>query len=55
MRETIHRALQALNAIEVKGERNLDLLLYAIQQMKDVQSQLMQKVQEGADNGSHDN
>ena len=41
MNPTIFRVLQALNAIEVKGEQNHDLLLYAIQQLKPLQSMQM--------------
>ena len=41
MNTTIFKVLQALNAIEVKGERNHDLLLYAIQQLKPLQSMQM--------------
>lgn len=41
MNETIFRVLQALNEIEVKGERNHDLLLYAIQQLKPLQAMQM--------------
>ena len=38
MNVVIFKVLQALNEIEVKGERNHDLLLYAIQQLKPLQT-----------------
>ena len=40
MNPTIFRVLQALNQIEVHGEKNMDLLLYAIQQLKPLQTQV---------------
>lgn len=46
MQATIFKALQALNEIEVKGEKNLDLLLFAMQQLKDVQQKLLEKLHE---------
>lgn len=41
MNPTIFKVLQALNQLEVHGEKNLDLLLYAIQQLKPLQNQQM--------------
>lgn len=38
MQATIHKVLQALNEIDLRGERNHDLLLYAIQQLKPLQT-----------------
>lgn len=38
MQATIHKVLRALNELEVRGERNHDLLLYAIQQLKPLQA-----------------
>lgn len=46
MQPIIYKVLQALNEIEVKGERNHDLLLYAIQQLKKVQAELLQKAEQ---------
>lgn len=40
MNSTIFRVLQVLNQVEVHGEKNMDLLLYAIQQLKSLQTQL---------------
>ncbi len=44
MNTTIFKVLQALNQLEVHGEKNLDLLLYAIQQLKPLQTQQMAPV-----------
>lgn len=41
MNPTIFKVLQALNEIEVKGEKNHNLLLYAIQELKPLQSMQM--------------
>lgn len=38
MNATIFKIIQALNEIQVSGERNLDLLLFAIQQLKPLQT-----------------
>lgn len=38
MQATIFKVLHALNEIEVRGEKNHDLLLYAIQQLKPLQT-----------------
>lgn len=46
MNPTIFKVLQALNQLEVHGEKNLDLLLYAIQQLKPLQNQQMVPVAE---------
>lgn len=45
MQATVFKILQALNGIEVKGEKNIDLLLYAIQQLKGIQQQLLSATQ----------
>lgn len=37
MNTTITNVLQALNLVEVKGERNHELLLYAIRQLQSLQ------------------
>ena len=37
MNVTIFKVLQALNRLEVHGEENLNLLLFAIQQLKPLQ------------------
>lgn len=34
MDETINKVLKALNLLNVSGERNLDLLLFSIQELK---------------------
>lgn len=39
MNETIFKVLQALNQLDVHGEQNLNLLLYAIQNLKPLQTQ----------------
>lgn len=44
MNPTIFKVLQALNQLEVHGEKNLDLLLYAIQQLKPLQTQFPEPV-----------
>lgn len=44
MKTTIFNVLRALNEIDVRGERNHDLLLYAIQQLKPLQSMQMAPV-----------
>lgn len=41
MNAVIFKVLQALNEIEVKGEKNHNFLLYAIQQLKPLQSMQM--------------
>ena len=41
MNPTIFKVLQALNEIEVKGEKNHNLLLYAIQELKPLQTMQM--------------
>lgn len=41
MQATIHKVLQALNEIDLRGERNHDLLLYAIQQLKPLQTAIL--------------
>lgn len=41
MNAVILKILQALNEIEVKGEKNHNLLLYAIQALKPLQSMQM--------------
>lgn len=46
MQATIFKVLQALNEVEVKGEKNHDLLLFATQQLKGVQNQLLEKLHE---------
>lgn len=55
--EAIFHALQALNEIDVRGERNHDLLLYAIQQLKPLQTAVLvkpdQALTEVEDDGSH--
>ena len=47
MNPTIFKVLQALNEIEVKGEKNHNLLLYAIQELKPLQSMQMVPVPTG--------
>ncbi len=44
MQAKIFQAIQALNEVEVKGERNHDLLLFALQQLKQVQTQLLEGI-----------
>lgn len=46
MQATIFKVLQALNEVEVKGEKNHDLLLFAMQQLKGVQNQLLAQIQQ---------
>ncbi|MGN1369641.1 MAG: hypothetical protein ACI4WX_12295 [Aristaeellaceae bacterium] len=41
MNMTIYKVLHALNEIEVKGEKNHNMLLYAIQQLKPLQNMPM--------------
>lgn len=41
MNAVVFKVLQALNEIEVKGEKNHNLLLYAIQELKPLQSMQM--------------
>lgn len=53
MHSIIFQVLQALNEIEVRGERNHNLLLYAIQQLKPLQTAQLDKAAEVTDNGSH--
>ena len=45
MQATVFKILQALNGIEVKGEKNIDLLLYAMQQLKSIQAQMLADAQ----------
>lgn len=49
METTIGTVLRALNEVEVKGEKNHDLLLYAIQQLKALQSALLENTHEQDD------
>lgn len=46
MQATVFKIIQALNEIEVKGERNLDMLLFALQQLKSVQNTLLENSHE---------
>lgn len=55
MQATIYKVLQALNEIEAKGERNHDLLLYAIQQLKQMQKALLEQTEQVKQDGSADN
>lgn len=50
MQATVFKLLQALNEIEVKGEKNLDLLLFSIQQLKDMQGKLLEDIHHEQDN-----
>lgn len=55
MQPIIYKVLQALNEIEVKGERNHDLLLYAIQQLKEIQRVLLEQTEAVKQDGDNDN
>lgn len=46
MQATIFKVLRALNELDVRGERNHDLLLYAIQQLKPLQTAALTTEQE---------
>lgn len=48
MQATIYKVIQALNEVEVKGEQNHNMLLYAIQQLKQLQNDLIKKVEAAA-------
>ena len=41
MNPTIFKVLQALNQVEVRGERNHQLILFCIQQLKPLQTALI--------------
>lgn len=54
MNATIFKVLQALNELEVRGEQNHNLLLFAIQQLKPLQTAIITQAQEAGVEGHDD-